>query len=161
MKRIKLSLFFLVATVGLGLSGAATASDRHSNYYYPPHGQVEIYPARAGVSPGASAIRRIGFVTAITLEKLKKPYPPTEVFFAKGDNAEKLIIIALVDGRLNTIFRVRAFLASLTAVARITPVFQDAPMADNLTFFDLARMLGFRQITVSDGATFTHQVKFE
>ncbi len=160
-KRTRLSAASGLALIALALSGPAEATDRHSNYYYPPHGMVEIYKARAEVFPGASAVRRIGFVTAITLERLKKPYPPTAVFFAKGDSAEKLIIVALEDGRLDTIYRVRAFLASLTAVARTTPAFQNAPVADNLTFFDLARMLGFEMITVSDGATFTHQVRFE
>ncbi len=150
-----------VLIMALGLSTAAKSSDRHSTYYYPPHGQVEVYQARAEVLADANASRRIAFVTAITLERLNRPYAATSVFFAKGDRAEKLILVSLVDGRLNTIYRVRAYLASLTAVARTTPVFQDTPMADGLTFFDLARMLGFEQITISDGAKFTHQVKFE
>ncbi len=154
-------VFLGVVLFGLGLSGAAQSTDRHSTYYYPPHGEVETYKARAEVLPEANAVRRIGFVTAVTLSRLKNPYPPTSVFFAKGDDAEKLIIVALVDGHLNTIYRVRAFLASLSAVARTTPIFQNTPITDNLTFFDLARMLGFEMITVSDGATFTHQVKFE
>jgi hypothetical protein len=49
----------------------------------------------------------------------------------------------------------------LTAVARFSPVFQNAPDADRLTFFDLLKLLGFQQLTVSDGVGFAHQVFIE
>jgi len=153
--------FVGVLLIGLALPGAAHSADRHVGYYYPHPDQVETYQARADVFADATAIRRIGFVTAITISRLQRPYAPSTAIFAKGKNAEKLIIVALRAGRLDTIYRVRAYLASLSAVARTTPAFQYAPADDNLTFFDLARMLGFEQITISDGATFTHQVKFQ
>ena len=136
--RIRLSVASTIVLLGLGTSGAAHSTDRHSNYYYPPHGEVEIYQARAAVLAEASATRRIGFVTAVTVERLKRPYPPSSVIFAKGDRAEKLIIVSMEDGQLDTIYRVRAYLASLSAVARTTPIFQNAPFTENLTFFDLA-----------------------
>jgi hypothetical protein len=31
-------------------------------------------------------------------------------------------------------------------------------VADSYTFFDLAKMLGFTEITVSDGVTYAHQI---
>ena len=78
--------------------------------------------------------------------------------FAKGDDAEKLIIVALDDGVMRTLFRARAVLAQMTAVARSTSMFNDMGVADSYTFFDLAKMLGFKQITVSDGVTYAHQI---
>jgi len=159
--RPNFSAIFGIVLIGLAISGVAWAADRHVKYYYPQPEQIEIYKARARPFPDATAARRVGFVTAITLERLKRPYPPSTVFFAKGEKAEKLIIVALQDGRLDTIYRVRAYLASLTAVARTTPAFRDTDVSDALTFFDLARMLGFEQITISDGKSFSHQVKFE
>jgi hypothetical protein len=147
--------------LGFLFSNPTIGADRHSGYYYPPPQQIELYKARARILPDSSPSRRIGFVTAITHENLKRPYPPTTVFFAKGEHAEKLIIVAQADGLLDTIFRVRAYLASLSAVARTTAIFQEAQLTEILTFFDLARMLGFEQITVSDGKQFTHQIKFD
>ena len=163
MTQIRTNFIALIGLVliGITLSGAAKSADRHANYYYPPPEQIEIYKARAKAFTDATPARRVGFVTAITLERLKRPYPPSTVFFAKGENAEKLIIVALQSGRLDTIYRVRAYLASLTAVARTTPAFQNTHVSNSLTFFDLARMLGFEQITVSDGQSFSHQVIFE
>jgi len=158
---MKYFLWLGVLLAGLGGTPIALGADRHAGYYYPPANQIEIYKARTPVLPDASQLRRIGFVTAITHENLKRPYPPTTVFYAKGEHSQKLIIVALKDGSLDTIYRVRAYLASLTAVARTTTAFQNIQAEGILTFFDLARMLGFDQITISDGRIFTHQVKIE
>ena len=38
---------------------------------------------------------------------------------------------------------------------------RDMKVDDIFTFFDLARLLGFTEITVSDGETFAHQIKLE
>jgi hypothetical protein len=101
---------------------------------------------------------RIGFVTGITNDQFNKPYAPTVAIFAKGDQAEKLIIVALEDGRLDTIYRARAVFANMTAAARLLPAFAQMGVADYFTFFDLAKMLGFKQITISNGRDFAHQV---
>jgi hypothetical protein len=63
-----------------------------------------------------------------------------------------------VEDRLGTIYRVRALLATLTASARMTPIFRENGVEDLLTFLDLLKMLGFKQITVSDGDKFAHQI---
>ena len=81
--------------------------------------------------------------------------------FAKGTEAEKLIIVALVDGRIDTIYRARAVLANMTAAARMLPAFQEMGVQDWFTFLDLAHMLGFKKITISDGRDFAHQLLIE
>jgi len=47
----------------------------------------------------------------------------------------------------------------MTAVARGTQLFRDDPEADRYTFFDLAHLLGFEQITFTDGASFAHRIE--
>jgi hypothetical protein len=140
----------------------ASAADRHAGYYYPPpQSPPEIYKTRAKTMHAASRSTRIGFVTAIATENRKLPYPPPATIFAKGDEAQKLIIVALDDGRIDTIYRARALFADMTAQSRILPVFQELGVQDYFTFFDLAKMLGFDQITISNGRDFTHQVLLE
>src|SRR3546814_19961107 len=85
-------------------------------------------------------------------------YAPSYAVFAKGDEAEKLIIVGLVDGELNTIYRMRALLANLTAVSRVTPFFRENTLPDYAPFFDLLKLLGFEQLTITDGVAATHQV---
>jgi len=158
---------WLAAGLGLAigsltaLAGAAAAEDRHAGYYYPPPQTIETYRARTETLADSDRTRRVGFVVELTREMLHKPYPPDYVVFAKGDDAEKLLIVALKDGVLDTVYRARALLAMLTAVARGTPLFAQIGGEETLTFFDLLKILGFAQLTISDGDRFAHQVTIE
>jgi hypothetical protein len=89
---------------------------------------------------------------------LNNAYPPPVAIFAKGAEAEKLIITGLYSDGYNTIYRMRGLLAMLSARARATPIFRDNEVEDLLTIFDLLKMLGFEQITVTDGDQFAHQI---
>ena len=154
--------FYLVAlALLLGMiiaGGAARAADRHVGYYYPKPAAIEVYRSRAKPLPDAGRRQRVGFVVGIVTDMLKRPFPPNVSLFVKGDEAEKLIIVSNVGGRLDTIYRVRALLATLTSGARTTPVFHDYRVEDWFTFLDLLRMLGFERVTVSDGDAFAHQI---
>jgi hypothetical protein len=161
-----------VLCFSLGLAGAisvtatwaiseAWAGDRHAGYYYPEPASHEVYEARSETLPNADRAIRIGFVTGISSQISERPYPPQAVMFAKGTEAEKLIIVALVDGRIDTIYRARAVLANMTAAARLLPAFQEMGVQDWFTFLDLAHMLGFKQITISNGRDFAHQLIIE
>ncbi len=142
----------------LAAAGPAAAEDRHEGFYYPELTSSEVYQARALSVPDSNRKSRVAFVTGITNEQNKAPYPPQAAIFAKGSEAEKLIIVALEDGRIDTIYRARAIFAQMTAVARLLPVFSQLGVEDYFTFFDLAKMLGFTQITISNGRDFAHQV---
>lgn len=143
------------------LTSPCRAEDRHVGYYYPPPQTIETYQARGETLPDSDRVRRVGFVVELTRQMLDKPYAPEFAVFAKGEDAEKLLIVALKDGVIDTIYRARALLAMLTSVARATPLFQEIGVADYFTFFDLLDMMGFQQLTISDGDGFAHQVLLE
>lgn len=132
--------------------------DHHALYYYPGITSSETYVARARTLDDASREKRIGFVVAHTLGQAQRPYPPRYALFAKGDKAEKLILIGLQDESFLTLYRARAVLAQMTALARSSDLFRTLAVEDYFTFFDLLKMLGFTQITISDGDTYAHQV---
>ena len=71
---------------------------------------------------------------------------------------KKLIIVGLDQHSFATLFRARGVLAQLTAEARATALFRNLAVEDLFTFFDLARMLGFARITISDGRNYAHRV---
>ena len=149
----------IVIAVGLAFGADdARSQDRHTGYYYPEPATSETFESQAETLPQAGRALRIGFVTAISNQNAARPYAPQVAIFAKGEQAEKLIIVALVDGRFDTLFRARAEFAIMTASARLLPAFQEMGVQDQFTFFDLAKMLGFEQITASNGRDFTHQV---
>lgn len=121
-------------------------------------GHYQTYGARTIKLPEVTRETRLAFIIGITKKSLSRPYPPRIAIFAKGDKAQKLIIVALENHYIDTLYRARALLAMLTSMTRTTPFIVDLGLADYLTFFDLAKLLGFEQITISDGDKFTHQV---
>lgn len=142
----------------LTVPGALRAEDRHEGYYYPDVTSTEVYVSRARALLESNRGRRIGFVTGLTKYLYEQSYAPQFAIFAKGEEAEKLIVVAYGDGTLDTVYRARALFATLTALSRLTPLFREFGVEELFTFFDLAKLLGFTQITVSDGKEFTHQI---
>ena len=151
----------MVAVLGAA-SGGATAEegkiDRHAGYYYPPLTSSETYEARATIMPDADRSQRLKFINNLTEQILSRPYEPQYAIFAKGDEAQKLIIVGQQPGSIDTIYRARALLATLTAVARTSRLFQEFGVQEYFTFFDLARLFGFERITISNGVEFSHQI---
>jgi hypothetical protein len=159
MRKFAVSLV-VVAVGAIGAwSDAARADDRHIDYYYPEPLSREVYDARVPTLRESDRRRRIGFVTVLTAQMLQNPYPPQFAIFAKGTESEKLIVTGLTDNGYNTLFRARALFAMLSAMARSTKFFQEQPDADRYTFFDLTKLLGFQQITFTDGDAFAHQIE--
>ncbi len=155
----------VAAAIMIAALGAAAAeeefTDRHAGYYYPPITSSETYEARAVTMADADRSQRIRFINSLTEQLLSRPYPPQYTIFAKGDEAQKMIIVGLQPGALGTIYRARALLATLTAVARSSRLFNEFGVQEYFTFFDLARLFGFERITVSDGESFSHQIYLE
>jgi hypothetical protein len=136
----------------------ADEGDHHEGYYYPKPGSFEHYPARVYTLPESDRVRRQAFVIGLTKQLVSGQYAPSYAIFAKGDASDKLIIVALADGQLNTIYRARALLATFTSVARSTKFFQQNTQPDEATFLDLLKLLGFKRVTISDGKEFAHQI---
>jgi hypothetical protein len=166
----RLGVAALVATIGVALWVAGTTHaeakdvkpaptvDRLEGYYYPPVTSREVYVSRAKTLQDSTRTRRLGFVSGLTQQLANMPYAPTYAIFAKGEDATRLLIVAYGDGTIDTVYRARALFATLTGLARLTPLFQELQVEELFTFFDLCKLLGFQTITVSDGRKFTHQV---
>jgi hypothetical protein len=152
----------LLAALGAGRADEPTpAPERHEGYYYPVPQSSETYHSAAQLMSDTTRIRRLAFVTGMSEKMFKNPYPPPFAIFAKGDQAERLIIVSLYDGSYNTVFRARALLAMLTAVARLSPVFTYAKVDELSTFLDLCKMLGFTSVVWSDGREAAHRINIE
>ena len=143
-------------------AGAQSADeDRHVGYYYPEPSSREVYKARAATLAEASRKRRIVFVTELVNQMMNNPYPPPFAIFAKGTDAEKMIITGLYDNSYNSLYRMRGLLALLSARARSTPIFHEYQVEDLFTYLDLLKLLGFKRLTVTDGNHFAHQIDIQ
>jgi hypothetical protein len=158
---MRLAVLFASLAASIFMIGCAAAQDRHEGYYYPRVGSSEVYEARVPTLQDSDRRRRLGFVAGLTKQLAELPYPAPYAIFAKGDQAEKMIIVGYRDGMLDTVYRSRALFATMTSLIRLGPLFQGTPIDDQATFFDLAKLLGFEQITVSDGHEFAHRITLQ
>ena len=137
---------------------SAQAGDSHAEYYYPEPQSRETYASPVKPLATVNKRSRIGFTVGLNEQQLKRSYAPQYHIFAKGKYSQKMIIVASGSGRYDTLYRMRALLAALSAEARISPLFQQSRKPENLNFLDLARMVGFTQVTLSDGNNFAHRI---
>ncbi len=150
---------FLWIFIILSCSGTAfAAEDSHAGYHYPTPQTRESYVARAPALQNITKRSRVAFTVGLNSQQNKRSFAPGYHIFVKGARAEKLIIVAVGDGRYDTLFRLRALLASLTADARTSPLFQQAPNPENLNFLDLCSAIGIKRVTLTDGDKIAHRI---
>jgi hypothetical protein len=135
-----------------------TADDRYVGYYYPKPTSTEVFESSMQTIQGAERPQRIQFVTVVSQGTIQSAYRVPYAVFAKGEKADRMIIVGIQQGELNTIYRMRALLANMTTMSRLSPFFQERTVAEDATFFDLLKLLGFRELTITDGEKLTHQV---
>ena len=132
--------------------------DRYIGYYYPKPTSTEVFESQMQTIPSMDRAQRIQFVTVVSQGTIQSAYRVPYAVFAKGEKGDKMIIVGLQSGELNTIYRMRALLANMTTMSRLSPFFQERTVAEDATFFDLLKLLGFKELTITDGEKLTHQV---
>jgi hypothetical protein len=135
-----------------------TGEDRYVGYYYPKPTSTETFESSMQMIAGAERAQRIQFVTVVSQGTIQSAYRVPYAVFAKGEKGDQMIIVGMQQGELNSIYRMRALLANMTTMSRLSPFFQERTVAEDATFFDLLKLLGFRELTITDGEKLTHQV---
>lgn len=136
----------------------AAGEDRYIGYYYPKPTATETFESTMQTIAGAERAQRIQFVTVVSQGTIQSAYRVPYAVFAKGEKGDRMIIVGMQQGELNTIYRMRALLANMTTMSRLSPFFQERTVAEDATFFDLLKLLGFRELTITDGEKATLQV---
>ncbi len=136
----------------------ASADDRYVGYYYPKPNSTEIYESAMQTIAGVDRAQRVQFVTVVSQGTIQSSYRVPYSVFVKGEKADKMIIVGLAPNEFGTIYRMRALLANMTTMSRMSPFFQERTVAEDATFFDLLKLLGFTTVTITDGDKLTHQV---
>ena len=144
-------------------SAAATPAtppgeDRYIGYYYPKPTSTEVFESQMQTIATMDRAQRIQFVTIVSQGTIQAAYRVPYAVFAKGEKGDKMIIVGMQSGELNSIYRMRALLANMTTMSRLSPFFQEKTVAEDATFFDLLKLLGFQSLTITDGDKLTHQV---
>lgn len=139
----------------------AHADDKRVGYYYPPITSEETFTRSINNPPPANRDIRTAFITEVTKAQYAAPEAPEYAIFAKGSEVDHMIIVALDDDVFRTLFRARAVMAQLSSNARGTDFFRKNNLQFVATWFDLAKMLGFKDIVISDGVNWTHKITIE
>ncbi|MBN9086849.1 MAG: hypothetical protein J0J01_08070 [Reyranella sp.] len=148
-----------VAPAAAKPAAAATADeDKYVGYYYAKPNSTEIYQSAMQMIAGVDRAQRVQFVTVVSQGTIQSSYRVPYSVFVKGEKADKLIIVGLAPNEFGTIYRMRALLANMTTMSRLSPFFQERTVAEDATFFDLLKLLGFTSVTITDGDKLTHQV---
>ena len=137
---------------------ATPGEDRYIGYYYPKPTSTEVFESQMQTIATMDRAQRIQFVTIVSQGTIQSAYRVPYAVFAKGEKGDKMIIVGLQSGELNSIYRMRALLANMTTMSRLSPFFQEKTVAEDATFFDLLKLLGFQTLTITDGDKLTHQV---
>ena len=140
---------------------APAAEDKYVGYYYPKPTTTESYTSPMQTIAGAERAQRVQFVTVVSQGTIQSAYRVPYAVFVKGEKAEKLIIVGRQPGEMSSVFRSRAILANMTTMSRLSPFFQERTVAEDANFFDLLKLLGFTQLTVTDGDKLAYQVSIK
>lgn len=153
---------WLAVILVIGLSAPLSADeDKRVGYYYPQITSEESFDRVIRRAPGSVSKRvRVDFLTSLTQAMLAAPDSPPYVFFAKGDDARELIVIALDDDIFKTLYRARAVMAQMTSNMRDSPFFVEQGLQFVATFYDLLQLLEFDTLVISDGEAWAHKVTF-
>ena len=152
------ALFAGIFLLAASLVSAANAQDRHAGYYYPAVSSSENYESELPILPSVSKRSRVGLDVGLNEKQLARNFAPGYHLFAKGETAQKLIVVSTELHRYQSLFQLRALLATMTTMARTSPLFAKSGAPENLNFLDLCKMAGFTQVTLSNGTDLSHQI---
>ena len=152
-------LIAIIVAAFIGFAAQAE-EDRYVGYYYPEITSEETFGRVIAPLPPSSAEVRSGFVTSITKAQLAAPESPRFVLTEKGEESDRLIIVALDDEVFSTLYRARAVLSQLSSNLRGTDFFRANSLEVEGTFFDMVQLMRFKSIVISDGETWAHRVTF-
>ena len=146
--------------IALCLAVPVAAQDRHEGYYYPTITSEETFERAIRALDGANKRVRVDFVQTLSQAQLAAPESPRFIFFAKGEGASDLIVVALDDSVFRTLYRARAVMAQMTVSVREGPFFRSENLQTVATFYDLLQILEFDTLVLSDGMDCAHRVTF-
>lgn len=150
----------IIVLTALFAATTGVASDRYAGYYYPEITSTEEFSRVIRDSSAANKEVRVDFVTSLTAAQLAAPESPRFVFFAKGDDAKHLTVVALDDDVFSTLYRARAVLAQMTSNMRNNEFFRQQNLQFVATFYDFLQLMDFETLVISDGETWAHQITF-
>lgn len=154
-------MFAAAGLVAFLFANNAGAAENHAGYYYPAPQTFELYVSPLPVLRDITKLSRVGLLVGLNDRQYKRGFAPGYHMFGKGEFSEKLIIVAVENDRYQTLYQLRALLASMSSMARTSPLFSQTGSAENLNFLDLLKIAGFSQLTLTNGVDVSHRISIK
>lgn len=162
-----LSALFCVCALAVSVAAAALVGAHEAwaqtgeGWYYPEPTAVEAYRPQTAVAAESDRNRRVAFVTNVTNFLLQQFFAPRYAFVATGKDATELVVVELSGDCPRTVYFARVALESMSAVVRATSFAKELGLEHELTFLDLANLLGFESVVFTDADRFAYRVTME
>lgn len=148
---------------GLGASGAETIStlineSAEAGVYFSPPSSTESRKTQFRLSVDPGPVRRQYFTDQINLVASTPSRELPVIAQAVGAERRVLVLTMVGAGSAPTPYLARAILARATSVIRSAPILAEMGISQDFDIYNVAVVLGFERIVVSDARAFTHEV---
>lgn len=140
-------------------AAAISAVDARSGAgtYYPAVTSRDAPDIRFVRMAGVGPQQREFFVDQINIAAVTPGRTMSIVAQAIGEDRDTLVILYLGDEGEMTPYLARGLLARMTSVTRSAPAIAGMGLSSEFDIYNMAAVLGFRRIIVTDGRDFSHQ----
>ncbi len=139
------------------LSASAINETTGAGKYYPQVSSVETPDIRFGKMAGIGPQERQFFIDQVNLAASTPGRTFPIVAQAVGENRETLVFVYLDADDTMTPYLALGILARLTSVTRFAPAIAEMGLSSEFDIYNMAAVLGFARIIVTDGRDFAHE----
>jgi hypothetical protein len=140
-------------------AAALSAVDANSGAgtYYPAVTSRDAPDVRFVRMAGVGPQQRQFFVDQINLAAVTPGRTMAIVAQATGEDSDTLVLLYLGGEGAMTPYLARGLLARMTSITRAAPAIAEMGLSSEFDIYNMAAVLGFRRIIVTDGRDFSHE----
>ncbi|MEL7042954.1 MAG: hypothetical protein AAGL90_15650 [Pseudomonadota bacterium] len=128
---------------------------------FPPITHSEVPEIRFGRMQDVGPVERQFFVDQINLAASSGGRDIPIVVQSVGEGRQTLVFMSLASDEAPTPYIARAMLARMTSVLRFAPPIAEMGLGQDLDVYNMAAILGFERIVVTDGRAFSYEARLE
>ena len=136
-------------------------SETGEGQFFPRVTATEVRPVRFGAMGGASPEQRQYFTDRVNMETSGRGLAAPIVVQSTGDDQDVLVVMVSGFHEPLTPYISRGLLARMTSIIRFAPTITEMRLSQELDIYDVAAVLGFTQIVVTDGREVSFGTKLE
>lgn len=140
---------------------AAIDAKTGEGLYFPPITDTETEISHYSMMVDASPVKRQFLADLINMETSGRGMTAPIVIQVTGENKAVLVVMVPDTDRILTPYTARALLARMTSIIRFAPAIAEMGLSEELDIYDVAAVLGFNQIIVTDGSIASYATEIE